>query len=89
MVVSKLLPQLSEALFREGRDRLIKGPQSGPPRTYRVVAAFPPPGPQFQQPMHELGAAHGRHALRHTEHERDGPEAQARALWGTGAQASA
>lgn len=53
-----------------------------------MVAAFPPPGPQFQQPMHKLGATHGRHALRQTEYERDGPEAQARALRGPGAQTS-
>lgn len=36
-------------------------------RPYHVVAAFPQPGPQFQQLVGELGAAHRKHTLCHAE----------------------
>lgn len=67
-------------LKARGRGRPAWAPQQGLPqirgvradgvggRPYHVVAAFPPPGPQFQQLVGKLGAAHSKHALCHAEH---------------------
>ena len=44
------------------------GADGGGGGPYHVVAAFPPPGPQFQQLVGELGTAHSKHALCHAEH---------------------
>lgn len=35
---------------------------------HRAVAAFPPPGPQFQQLVGKLGTAHSKHTLCYAEH---------------------
>lgn len=70
-------------LFTEGWGQISLSPPAGAPRgyggvfrawggalgsmPYHAMAAFPQPGPQFQQLVGELGGADSKHTLCHTE----------------------